>query len=191
MAPESVTRLDPEDSGTAAALSALLNRELGDGLYEPAWLLEDAANPAAAVWVARAPDPVGAAVARLLGPNDGEYYRRFGAVAMRLFEAGAGPVGSFEAVAVAPPARRRGLGARLTTTSLDWMRERGCAAAVTVSWRSGRAGSSAGLFRRLGMAEGPTVDGFYREESLRDGWSCPVCGRPCACAATLFTLSLA
>jgi hypothetical protein len=59
-----------------------------------------------------------------------------------------------------------------------------------VSWRSRRDGSSAGLFRRLGMTEGPTVERFYLEESLRDGWACPVCGCPCTCSATLFTLPL-
>jgi hypothetical protein len=70
------------------------------------------------------------------------------------------------------------------------MRERGCTSAVTLSWRSGREGSSAGLFRRLGMREGPTVERFYYDESVRDGWTCPVCGGPCTCAATLFTLAL-
>lgn len=187
MGRDDVSPLDAGDRATADAAAALLNRELGDGLYRPEWLLEDAADPSAGVWVAGTPAPVGAAVARLLAPADADYYRAFGPAALDLF---GGTVGSFEAFVVEPSLRRHGLGTRLATVSLDWMRDRGCTSAVTLSWRSGRGGSSAGLFRRLGMREGPTVERFYHDESLRNGWTCPVCGGPCTCSATLFTLAL-
>lgn len=183
---DDVSPLAPGDRGAAEAAAALLSRELGEGLYRPDWLLEDAASATAGVWVAGSP-PVGSAVARLLTPADSSYYWTFGPAALELFR---DDVGSFEALAVEPDRRRHGIGARLTSASLDWMRARGCAWAVTVSWRSRREGASAGMFRRLGMTEGPTVEKFYLEESLRDGWSCPVCGGPCTCAATLFTLAL-
>jgi GNAT superfamily N-acetyltransferase len=186
MSRDAVAALRPSDIGEAAAAAALLNRELGDGLYRPEWLLEDAADPAAGVWLAWRAALVGAAVARLLGTDGGAYYRAFGPAAADVFT---GTVGSFEALAVEPDHRRGGVGSLLTATSLEWMRGRGCVAAITVSWRSGREGSSAGLFRHLGMREGPTVARFYLEESLRDGWACPVCRGPCTCPATLFTLS--
>ncbi len=184
---EEVTPLRPGDAEAAAAAAGLLNRSLGDGLYRPDWLLQDAADPAAGVWLAHPWAPAGAAVARLLGAGDSAYYRPFGPAAMDLFT---GTVGSFEALAVDPEHRRQGLGTLLTVTSLDWMRGQHCAAAVTVSWRSGNEASSAGLFHRLGMREGPTVARFYLEESRRSAWTCPVCGGPCSCPATLFTLSL-
>lgn len=185
---EDIATLEPGDTRTAAAASALLSGELGAGLYRPEWLLEDAANPGASVLVAGSVPPAGAAVARVLVPDDAGYYRAFGPPALDLFT---GPVGSFEALAVEPGHRRRGLGRRLTEASLDWMRERGCGSAITLSWQSRREGSSVGLFRALGMAEGPTIERFYYEESVRDGWACPVCGGPCSCSATLFTLALA
>jgi GNAT superfamily N-acetyltransferase len=187
MGRDDVSPLAAGDRATAAAAAVLLNRELGDGLYRPEWLLEDAADPSAGVWVAGAPVPAGAAVARLLAPGDADYYSAFGPAALDVF---AGVVGSFEAFAVEPASRRHGLGTRLATVSLDWMRERGCTSAVTLSWRSSREDSSAGLFRRLGMREGPTVERFYHDESLRNGWSCPVCRGPCSCSATLFTAAL-
>lgn len=187
MGRDDVSPLAAGDRATADGAAALLNRGLGDGLYRPEWLLEDATDPSAGVWVAGAPAPTGAAVARLLAPGDADYYRAFGPVALDLFS---GTVGSFEAFVVEPSRRRHGLGTRLATVSLDWMRERGCTSAVTLSWLSGRDGSSAGLFRRLGMREGPTVERFYHDESLRNGWTCPVCGGPCSCSATLFTLPL-
>jgi ribosomal protein S18 acetylase RimI-like enzyme len=182
-----VTPLAPGDAESAGEAAALLNQELGDGLYRPEWLLEDAANPRAGVWVARAPALVGVAVARLLMAADHGYYRAFGPEDMARLEGG---VGSFEALAVDPALRHRGLGTGLTSVSLDWMRAQGCDTAVTLSWRSNRNGS-AGLFRRMGMREGTTVERFYHEESLRDGWACPVCHGPCTCPATLFTLPLA
>jgi GNAT superfamily N-acetyltransferase len=187
MGRDDVSPLDAGDRATAAAATALLNRELGDGLYRPEWLLEDAADPSAGVWVAGAQVPAGAAVARLLASADAEYYRAFGPAALDLF---AGRVGSFEAFAVEPDCRGHGLGTRLATAGLDWMRGRGCTSAVTLSWRSGRDGSSEGIFRLLGMREGPTVERFYHDESLRNGWTCPVCRGPCSCSATLFTLAL-
>jgi GNAT superfamily N-acetyltransferase len=187
MGRDDVSPLAAGDGATAAAAAALLNREMGEGLYRPEWLLEDAASPAAGVWVAGSLEVAGAAVARIVAATDSGYYRAFGPPALDLF---AGTVGSFEALAVRPDRRGHGLGSRLTSVSLDWMRERGCTSAVTLSWRSGREGSSAGLFRRLGMREGPTVERFYYDESVRDGWTCPVCGGPCTCAATLFTLAL-
>jgi GNAT superfamily N-acetyltransferase len=187
MGQDDVSPLDAGDAATASAAAALFNREMGEGLYRPEWLLEDAASPSARVWVAGSPAPAGAAVARLLAAADSDYYRAFGPPALNLF---AGTVGSFEALAVEPDQRRHGVGSRLTAVSLDWMRERGCSSAVTLSWRSGRADSSAGLFRRLGMSEGPTVERFYFDESVRDGWTCPVCRGPCTCPATLFSLPL-
>jgi ribosomal protein S18 acetylase RimI-like enzyme len=187
MGRDDVSRLGKRDAATADAAADLLNRELGDGLYRPEWLLKDAADAAAGVWVAGSPAPVGAAVARIVASANSVYYRAFGPPALDQF---AGTVGSLEALAVEPASRRRGIGSRLTSARLDWMRARGCTAVVALSWRSGREGSSIGLFRKIGMAEGPTVERFYLDESLRDGWACPVCGGPCTCSATLFTLSL-
>ena len=184
-----IVKLLASDGTYLAAAEKLLNRELGRGLYPPGRLAMDAADPTAAVWIAidAAPQPVGAAVARLLIPEDVAYYEAFGPEAAKLFN---GTVGSYEAVAVEPGFRRRGTGRLLTEASLGWMREQGCDVAVTLAWLSGRKDSSPHLFGRLGFHEWGTVKRFYYEESLRDGWECPVCGGPCRCSATLFTLDL-
>jgi len=184
-----VVKLHPGDGTIARAAEALLNRELGRDIYARGRLERDAADPTAAVWIARntGPKPVGAAVARLLIPEDAAYYERFGPEAVKLFT---GKVGSYEAVAVEPGFRRRGTGRILTEAGLEWMRRQGCDLAVTLAWLSGREDSSPHLFRRLGFREWETVERFYYEESLRDGWECPVCLGPCRCSATLFTLDL-
>jgi ribosomal protein S18 acetylase RimI-like enzyme len=185
---DELRRLAPNDEQGAEEAAALLSRELGEGMYDGERLLGDAADETAAVWLAGRRPLAGAAVARLLVAADAGYYASFGDQAAALF---AGTVGSFEALAVEPSRRRRGLGSRLTEAALEWMWEQGCHAVVALAWRSGVADSSAGLFRRLGFREGRTVDGFYYEESVRDGWACPTCQGPCTCPATLFTLTAA
>jgi GNAT superfamily N-acetyltransferase len=182
-----IAELRPGDAAGAAAAQRLLNQGLGDGMYGVEGLLADAAEPTAGVWLARAGEPVGAAVARLLVPDDVDYYRRFGPAATGLFD---GTVGSFEGLAVDPRHRRRGIGARLTLATLDWMRAQGCDVAVALAWLSGRPDSSPPLFRHLGFREGLTIERFYAEESVANDWSCPVCGQPCTCAATFFALPL-
>jgi ribosomal protein S18 acetylase RimI-like enzyme len=182
-----IAKLGVGDAQRAGQATSLLNGELGERLYVVDYLLEDAANPAAAVLLAEQPQLVGAAVSRLLAATDAAYYDRFGREVRRLF---AHRVGSLEALAVEPPFRRRGIGSLLARASLDWMVAQGCGIAVTLAWESGRDGASAPLFRRLGFRQGATVERFYLEESLREGWACPVCGVGCTCSATLYTLSL-
>src|SRR5258708_11077099 len=55
---DDVATLAPDSRDIATAAAALLDRELGSGLYRPEWLLEDAANPAAGGWLVRAPEPL-------------------------------------------------------------------------------------------------------------------------------------
>src|SRR2546423_8833596 len=67
-----VELLGEGDLEAATAASQLLGRELGQGLYPPEWLLEDAASPTAVVWLAGDSALMGAAVARMLTPADAD-----------------------------------------------------------------------------------------------------------------------
>ncbi|HEY8738999.1 MAG TPA: GNAT family N-acetyltransferase [Candidatus Dormibacteraeota bacterium] len=165
-------------------MAELLNDALGAGLYTVPGLLRDVADPAAHVLAVNGDRGlVGGAVSRLLVPEDASYYAAFGAVVEQAFKAG--PIGSFEGLAVAPAARGRGLGSQLLAESVRWIRERGGRSAVALSWVS-RQATSAGLFVRAGFEAGPTIEDFYYQESRRDGWTCPVCNGPCHCAAQFY-----
>lgn len=170
-------------------LVALLNANLGDSLYNPATLQRDLRAPTARVLGAYEEQRlIGGAVSRLLRPIDVDYYERFGNTARALFVTG--PIGSIEALAVSPGARRAGVGRRLLLDSLTWCREQGCKDAVAISWLSGVSGTSAPLFAAAGFTMGDAIPEFYLEDSLREGWSCPVCGGGCRCAGQLVYLSL-
>jgi GNAT superfamily N-acetyltransferase len=163
----------------------LLNAALGEGMYPLERLREDAADPEVLFLVALSGETVvGAALARLLYAADVDYYIRFGDAAERLFREHR--VGSLEAMAVAPGWRRQGLGTRLVERRLEWLVERGCDAAVAVAWLPAVGDTSEPVFKALGFTGTEPVADFYLEESIRDGWTCPVCQGPDHCAAAMY-----
>ncbi|HEV1996835.1 MAG TPA: GNAT family N-acetyltransferase [Candidatus Dormibacteraeota bacterium] len=177
--PPSVTLGRPAPAAVVE-LVKVLNMNLGEGIFAAPNLQRDLQDASVLVTGADADGKVvGGAVARLLVPADVDYYRRFGAAASEAFRDG--PIGSVEALAVVPFARRSGTGRRLLLESLEWCRERGCRHVVAVSWISGGGGTSAGLFAAAGFTMGETIAEFYLNESLRDGWLCPACGAGCRC----------
>ena len=171
------------------ALVGVLNTNLGSGLYSAVALERDLDQPTARVLAAYAEETlVGGAVSRLLEPVDVGYYERFGNTARAVFVTG--PIGSIEALAVSPAARRAGVGRGLLLDSLAWCRGQGCMVAVAISWMSGASGISAPLFAVAGFTMGETIADFYLEDSLRGGWGCPVCGPGCRCAGQFVSLRL-
>ena len=188
--PQNGLMIGPPARALLPALAELLNANLGEGLYTSPDLERDLGAPTARVTGAYAKGIlVGGAVARLMVPRDVGYYQRFGAAAAAQFRAG--PIGSVEALAVVPAARRRGAGRRLLGDSIEWCRDRGCRGVVAVSWISGGDGTSAPLFAAAGFTMGETIADFYLEESRRNGWLCPVCGAGCHCAGQFVSLRLA
>ena len=190
MAEES-PRIGRLEAGALASALAILDVELGDGLYGADDLEAAARDPSVLVLAAwQQEDLVAVAVGRVQIAEDADYYEAFGEDARRLFERGR--VGSLEALAVLPRLRRRGLGAQLIRRRVEWFQEQGCASAIAIAWMPSNhpGGYSAPLFRELGFSEGSLVPEFYLVESARDGWSCPADGNPCRCGARLFWLDL-
>ena len=182
-----IAQLDVTSAEALEQALALIDAELGNGLFSLDYLRAAGSDPTAIILAAwEGPNMTAIAMGRLLVREDAGYYQAFGEAARRIFEAG--PVGSLSALAVAPQSRHRGLGAELIRRRVQWFREKGCAAAVAIAWlpTTYPLGYSAPLFRQLGFSEGARVPDFFLEESARDGWSCPADGNPCRCAAILF-----
>ncbi|MEA2646609.1 MAG: hypothetical protein QOE92_1692 [Chloroflexota bacterium] len=177
--------LRPGDGAALAEAGGLLNRLLGEGMYSDARMAEIAADPEALLLGAWDGGRLaGAAVARLLYPEDADYYHAFGAPALQQFTHH--NVGSLEAVAVEPTRQRMGIGKRLTEEKMRWLASQGRDVGVAVSWISGSASGSSPMYQRLGFAGTPPVADFYLEESIKDGWTCPACQGPCHCSASFF-----
>jgi GNAT superfamily N-acetyltransferase len=173
------------------AVVELLNSNLGLGLYTVERFFEMMADSMVMVQLAEVGAGLaGAAVSALMGTEDAGYYQPFGESARQVFYRP--PVGTLTALAVSPAARRRGVGRALALESVSWCRNHGCRDIVAVSWLSGGTGTSGPLFASLEFTKGEVVPDFYRSESLRDGWECPVCGPGgCRCAGQFVHLSLA
>jgi GNAT superfamily N-acetyltransferase len=181
----SIDALGPGDHVAVEGARVLLNGLLGDNLYPAAKMAGIAADAEALLLAAHAGGQVvGAAVCRLLYPDDADYYHAFGGRVLDLFSHYR--VGSLEALAVTPTRQRQGLGTHLTTSQMAWLAERGCEVAVTVSWSPGGNSASAPLYERLGFVGSPWVQDFYLEESIADQWTCPYCKGPCHCAGALY-----
>jgi ribosomal protein S18 acetylase RimI-like enzyme len=90
------------------------------------------------------------------------------------------------AVAVAPRARRAGLGRRLLAYAEDAAAERGVRAAYLFAWLpAGRPEPAAlRLYAAAGYTAGRDLPDFYAAGSVVSGAHCPYCGAPpCRCAA--------
>ena len=132
---------------------------------------------------------VAASVSQLLAPEDLAYYDVFGVGARRRLNGHA--VLSFEALAVEPAHRRRGLGSELTLASRDWGARRGADLVVTISWLGERSGHSWPMFEALGFEAVADSSEVYTADSLQNGWLCPICGNPCRCSGRLYVRPLA
>jgi GNAT superfamily N-acetyltransferase len=180
----SIVVVRPGDSGRLDAALALLNHSLGEQIYSTEKLAEATRDAEAILTTWDDGGVKGAAMARLLYPEDDSYYAAFGPAATKLFRGQR--VGSLEALAVQEDRRHQGIGRQLTLDQMSWLARQGCEVAVAVSWLSGGSGTSAGMYRDLGFQGTPPVAQFYRAESIRDGWTCPSCGGPCHCAAAFY-----
>ena len=103
------------------------------------------------------------------------------------------PVLHVRAVAVAPQARRAGLGRRLLAHAEREAAARGAPAAFLFAWLpAGRPEPPAvRLYEAAGYVAAPDIPGFYAAGSVAAGALCPYCGAPpCRCAARPYVKTL-
>lgn len=81
--------------------------------------------------------------------------------------------------------RGRGVGGRLLDAVADELVTCGHDALVSLSWAK-PAGGSRGLFVARGWRLDRRVERVWYAASVREGFSCPVCGNPCTCSADVF-----
>jgi ribosomal protein S18 acetylase RimI-like enzyme len=95
-------------------------------------------------------------------------------------------LGLLQSVAVKPGCRGQGIGTELSRALLDQLKRAGATAVLAVSWESGTRDSSAGMLEAVGFRRVARVEDFWREDSVRMGYTCPRCGKPCRCAGILY-----
>jgi ribosomal protein S18 acetylase RimI-like enzyme len=95
-------------------------------------------------------------------------------------------LGLLQSVAVKPGCRGQGIGTALSRAVLDYLKRAGATAVLAVSWESGARDSSAGMLEAVGFRRVARINEFWKEDSLRLGYTCPRCGNPCRCAGILY-----
>ena len=189
-----IDRIGSEVADISEAV-ALLNTNLGDGLYSDAGFLELDTYERAIGLAARDDDGriIAASVTQALSPDDNGYYDIFGdATHDRL----AGHhLASLESIAVATPYRGRGLGKALVNRALQWAVTQQSDLAVAIAWLGPhgapeRPNPSWPLFESLGFEPIAESDEVYTRDSIEGEWACPVDGYPCHCVGRLYVKTL-
>lgn len=99
--------------------------------------------------------------------------------------------GAIKTVAVDGDFQGRSVGSALVEASVHRFQSEGISGVYTVAWKSATGTNIGGIIRRLGFTEVAEVPGYWRHESLTEGFSCPACPEPpCGCSAVIAGLLL-
>lgn len=170
--------------------AGLLNACLGDGFVQEPDLAAILAGRGTLVRACGTDGVLlGTATARVL--NQASVYE----LQQRLHAAGVEKVlvgnliGELKSSAVAPQARRQGIGAELVRGRLEYLKSLGCRYVVSASWLSGGgAPTSLGLLERAGFERLAVIPAYWAEEQKAAGWLCSDCGTACRCSAIIMIL---
>lgn len=140
-------------------------------------------NPASAVFTATVADTiVGAATC---GPVTETFHQQLVDHLPDVFGS-LDHAGWLQSSAVDPAWQRKGIGSLLLDRRLRLLRQNGCKSAVAVVWNYQQPSGSAGLLQTVGFQPQGTIPGYWRQDSILRGYSCPNCGPVCECPATIF-----
>lgn len=117
-------------------------------------------------------------------PNEmGHYLQDAGA--KQLFN-GEEKIGIIKSVAITT--KGRGTGTMLIRESMDVLKEQyHIRQFCSIGWKhpDGHINIE-GVLKRSGFTAAKEIAGYWKEDSIKNNYSCPVCGHPCKCAAVIF-----
>ncbi len=132
-------------------------------------------------------DLVGVLLARLLTREEAAAHEAMAKKAGVVVPLGFHHVGILKSIVVKDSARGHGIGTALCQEAVKRLKQAGATCVMAVSWESGAQDNSRGMLEGLGLQFATRVEGFWTEDSIKKGYSCPKCGNPCRCAALLYT----
>lgn len=94
--------------------------------------------------------------------------------------------GFLKSLVVKEAQRGRGIGLKLASAALDWMRLNGSTTEIAVAWVENGRCNARGVLEALGFRERARAERFWYQDSKEKGYLCPSCGNPCECAALVF-----
>lgn len=102
----------------------------------------------------------------------------------------AGTLGLLKTMCIEPEYQGHGVGTKLIEECLNKLTRLGSETIISIAWETPSGIPISGIFSRFGFHEWVRLENFWREESISQGYSCPVCGTPCNCPAVLYKRSV-
>lgn len=101
-------------------------------------------------------------------------------------EGAVGRCALLHSVAVSPHAQGKGVGSFLVREVMEVLSALGVGRVVSVGWTDDQGCHIEGVLTRNGFTSLGDVSGYWRQDSIVNGYDCPTCGNPCSCVARLF-----
>lgn len=96
-------------------------------------------------------------------------------------------IGLIKSVVVKREYRQKGIGTELTKEAIERLKDMSCELILAVAWASGKPDSSPKMFEKLSFKNILGLEEYWRKDSLKEGYSCPNCGKPpCRCKALFY-----
>lgn len=176
--------IQPAKPQDRSAIVAIADMELGRGYLQTQMLTQ----PGSLVHVARQQD-------RVIGFVLAEYCaidvfkQRYAQLTERIDQTTmqAGRIGVVRTLAVMDRHQGHGVGSRLLAVGCELLQDHGVTCIVMPGWHSRHGTNIRPLADKADFHSAGTLERYWYEASLRNGFTCPVCGPPpCECGVTLF-----
>ena len=89
----------------------------------------------------------------------------------------------FKCIAIDPTQQGNGIGPKLLSASIDTLKLQGAKAGVAHLWRQSPGNGAVKYFKKCGGKLIKEHPNRWRENSINDGYVCPVCTELCECSA--------
>lgn len=184
----SIRPLNADDEKLFPEILELLNRTQGRDLFAPAYIEKRVNNPDSRAFIAlKDQDVVAVGIADVISNFD--FFLPFEPRLPEILKDKT--TGLFTTLCVREDLQGQGIGQQLSTTRLQWLKEKNCDVILGLSWVSGQRHTSKWVFEKFGFYAVKQIDDFYAQQFATRPFICPACGDPpCTCPAILYRLDL-
>lgn len=94
--------------------------------------------------------------------------------------------GFIQSIAVSSDYTNMGIGKELVAQMDQELQKLGANVILTTAWKNGDNINIGSILRSLGYKESLTIPEYWHDDSIKNIYSCPRCGKPCHCSAVIF-----
>jgi ribosomal protein S18 acetylase RimI-like enzyme len=100
-------------------------------------------------------------------------------------------IGLLKTIAIDQEHQRLGIGFKLTEKCVTELISRKVQTIISIAWQNGCRVNMHGILSGLKFRKVKEIPFFWKNDSLKKGYSCPMCGQPpCKCTAVIYAMSV-